>query len=294
MKAKILVAILKIFSLMRLPLNHFVANIIGTILCAIPNRSLRITKKNVQLCFSELEPHEQVTMVKASIHEMVKTVTELGVFWYARKARVLALVKSISGKNILEQALLESKDSGLILVSPHIGAWELAGLHCSSLFNMTSMYKPQENPQVDALIVRGRSRFSGKLAAANIGGIKAATRALNRGEAVGILPDQEPSSGDGIFAPFMGHQAYTMTLLTRLARKKKVPVIFILMERLKFGRGYRAHYMRAPDEIYSEDDLEAVSSLNEMVKKCVDIVPSQYMWNYKRFKRRPDGTKMKY
>ena len=294
MKAKALAIILKIFSLMPLPLNHFFANVIATVLCAIPNRSLRITKKNVHLCFSELTPGDQKKLVNNSIHEMAKTVTELGIFWYGTKARVLALVKSVHGQDTFDQALSESKNNEIILVSPHIGAWELVGLHSSSSLKITIMYKPQENPQIDALITRGRSRFGGKLAAANIGGIKAATRALNQGEILGILPDQEPGGGEGVFAPFMGHQAYTMTLLTRLARKKRVPVIFIMMERLKFGRGYRAHYMRAPDELYSENDLEAVSTLNEMVKKCVDIAPSQYMWSYKRFKRRPDGTKMKY
>lgn len=294
MKAKALSIILKTFSLMPLPLNHFVANVIATVLCIIPNRSLRIAKKNVQLCFPNLNAQAQTKMVRAFIHEMVKTVTELGIFWYAREARVRALVKLTVGQNVLDQALLESKDNGFILVSPHIGAWELVGLHSTSLFEMTAMYKPQKDPHVDALIANGRSRLGGKLAPTNISGIKAVTRVLKQGEVLGILPDQEPSGGEGVFAPFMGHQAYTMTLLTRLARRKKIPVVFIMMERLRFGRGYRAHYMRAPDTIYNEDDIEAISTLNKMVEKCVEIQPSQYMWNYKRFKRRPDGTKMKY
>jgi KDO2-lipid IV(A) lauroyltransferase len=111
---------------------------------------------------------------------------------------------------------------------------------------------------------------------------------------IGVLPDQEPQDQHGVFAPFFGVPAYTMTFLSSLAKRTGAPVVFAVMERLPQARGYRLHYIRADNNIAADDPVLACTALNTCVEKCIDIAPTQYMWNYRRFRKTPDTRNNRY
>jgi Kdo2-lipid IVA lauroyltransferase/acyltransferase len=125
-------------------------------------------------------------------------------------------------------------------------------------------------------------------------GIKGLLKALASGECVGILPDQVPNRGNGVHAPFFGIDAYTMMLITRLAGKRRIPVILIYAQRLRGGQGFHVHYAAAPREIYDPDPVAAAAALNRGVESLVRECPEQYAWSYKRFKNRPPGAQSIY
>jgi len=176
----------------------------------------------------------------------------------------------------------------VIVLSPHLGAWELAGLYLSTQGPTTTLYKPQ--PELDWLIREVRARRGAELVPTDSRGIRKLMQALKRGEYVGILPDQEPRANRGsIFAPFFGVPAFTMLLINRLARKTGARVIFMFAERLPGRQGFRVHCLPAPEAIDSEDDLEGATALNAGIEACVRVCPEQYVWAYKRFRKRPDG-----
>jgi len=112
---------------------------------------------------------------------------------------------------------------------------------------------------------------------------------LKRGEVVGILPDQEPRDIGGVFAPFFGVPAYTMTLISKMARKTNAAVFFAYMERLPWGKGYRLVIRQAEPEITSENEVLAATALNRSIEVCVQACPEQYLWAYRRFKQRPEN-----
>ena len=103
-------------------------------------------------------------------------------------------------------------------------------------------------------------------------------RALARGEAVGLLPDQAPGVGEGVWADFFGRPAYTMTLVTRLQRVSDAAVIMAFAERLHDGRGYRLHL-----EPLATGDLDE-AGLNRAIEAQVRRCPAQYLWSYNRYK----------
>ena len=125
------------------------------------------------------------------------------------------------------------------------------------------------------------------------GPISAATRkaiwtscrkwALKRGEAIGILPDQVPGQGEGVWAPFFGHPAYTMTLVGRLQQASDATVLLAFGERLPFGRGYKL-WIRPFSGDLSGDAVHAASELNREIENVVRMCPGQYLWNYNRYK----------
>jgi KDO2-lipid IV(A) lauroyltransferase len=118
-------------------------------------------------------------------------------------------------------------------------------------------------------MMAGRQRWRATLAPANMRGVRLLYRALKRGESVGLLPDQAPGSGDGVWAEFFGRPAYTMMLAQRLQNATGAAAA---------GRGFRLHLMPLPPE-----QLEA-TALNAAVEQLVRRCPAQYLWSYNRYK----------
>ncbi len=129
---------------------------------------------------------------------------------------------------------------------------------------------------------------------AGLGAVRTLTRALRRGEMIGILPDQDAGSGLGVFVPFFGEPANTMTLLPRLAAQTRALVVIAYAERLPRSRGFHVHFVPASEEIYSDDIELSAASLNRDIERCVRRRPEQYLWSYKRFRIRPKGMPSPY
>ena len=83
---------------------------------------------------------------------------------------------------------------------------------------ITIMYRPPKLKWLEPLMLAGRQRWHAKLVPANLRGVRLLYKALKNGEAVGLLPDQTPGVGEGVWAGFFGRPAYTMPLVSRLNR----------------------------------------------------------------------------
>ncbi len=256
------------------------------------SRLRHVISCNLELCQPELSAPEKATIARANLAETGKNFTELGAFWYWNKKQVNRLVVAEHRREILDRAIAEQK--GVIVAAPHIGAWELIGLFLTSRHAMHFLYQPGKKPELDAVIIAARERFGGKCHAISRGGMKNLVSALKRGEIIGVLPDQEPADQSGVFADFGASPAYTMTFLGNLARRNRTPVVFAAMQRLPSGAGYELYYLEPGEDLYSTDSVLAAAELNRCVKRCVDIAPAQYMWNYKRYRRAPDGKTNRY
>lgn len=125
-----------------------------------------------------------------------------------------------------------------------------------------------------------------------IGGLDLEAR--DRGDIIGILPDQSPKGASGTHAPFFGHPALTMTLLPRLLRGRDDHVVFLFAERLPKGRGFRYHEIEAGPEVADRDFARAAAAINAHVEALVRRCPEQYNWAYKRFHPAPEGQPSPY
>jgi KDO2-lipid IV(A) lauroyltransferase len=278
--------LLRTMALLPLPVAHSCGTLIGLAMWKFSKGSRKITLRNIELCFPELPIDKQRQLAKQNMIETGKTITELGALWFWPFAKTLALVKQISGREIADRALAQGR--GVIFVSPHLGAWELSGLYCNTLGDMTSLYRPPKLKELDELIRHARERSGATLVATDSKGVRTLFQRLKQGGITGILPDQDPGFGNGEFAPFFGIQAKTMTLLSKLAFKNRVPVVLIYSERLAQGEGFHIHFL--PIELdYKSDTQASLVTLNKAVEQAIRQCPSQYQWGYKRFKSRPEG-----
>ena len=259
--------------------------IIGFFLLYFPNKQRRNALINIRRCYPWMSRSAALAFRRQALYEYGKTFAEIPFLWARPAAEVLSRVKESSGIELLTR----NDGRGTIVLSPHLGAWEMAGLYLSSLGPTTIIFKPQ--PLGDDFIRQARARAGARLAPNNLQGIRLLLDALKRGEFVGILPDQEPRQRQGaVFAPFFGNPALTMSLVNRLARKTGARVVFLFARRLPGAAGYALHCKAAPAGIDAADDLQAASALNRGVEQCVAHSPEQYLWAYKRFRSRADDS----
>ncbi len=186
-------------------------------------------------------------------------------------------------------------DQGLIVLSPHLGCWEIAGLYLASRGSVTSLYRPPRKALFEPIIKHARERSGAELVPTDAQGVRRLYKVLQAGGVTGILPDQQPDSNKGaVFAPFFGVPALTMLLVNRLVRKTGAKVVFCYAERLPAGRGFHIHYLPAASDLAADDPMTAAQALNQGVESCIRLAPEQYQWSYKRFKDQPAGSTSPY
>ncbi len=283
----LLTCFLRLVSFLPLRLVLAAGAALGSLLYRIPNRRLRLARRNIELCFPELEPGRREFLARDCMRSMAQTFLEIGWFWYRKPERLFGLIRNIHGRDLFEQACAAGQ--GVLLAAPHLGSWELMGQYLPTQIETVIMYKRPEDPGVEQVIIRGRERTGVKLIPADGKGVRQAFQAIRRGQLVGILPDQQAKAGIGQFAPFFGIEALTMVLLSKLAQKTDCKVLFAWTERLPGGAGYDFHFSAAPAQISDPDLRISVTALNQGVEQCVRQCPAQYQWGYKRFGIRPDG-----
>lgn len=279
--------VLRICSYLPLPLIHALGTVLGRVLLLVPNETTRITGTNIQHCFPEIDPPGQRRLVRQSLAETGKTLLESGALWLRPGTKALALIRKVEGRLLVDEALRRGR--GVILLTPHLGAWEAAGLFGANTFNMSCLYRPLRVPELEGLVRHARSRLGACYVPATTAGIRKIIRRLEQGGTVAMLPDQEPRQGRGIFAPLFGIPAFTTTLPVRLSAKTGAPIVLAWCERLARGRGYCLHFLQPPDGVYSGDPGHAVCSLNAAIEMLVRKSPAQYQWSYRRFRTRPEG-----
>jgi len=287
MRTNLVKILLRFCAPLPLPLLHGFGVLIGWGLALFPNRARRDTATNICLCLPDLSETRQHRLARNSLIEAGKTLAETSALWFRPGHKALRLIRDIKGAELVDNALQQGK--GVILATPHLGAWEAAGLYGAATYSMTCLYRPLRITEIEDLVRNARNRLGANHVPTTVPGIRRLYKTLWQGGTVAMLPDQEPLADAGIFAPFFGIPAWTMVLLARLSLRTGAPVIFAWCERLAWGRGYHLHFRAAPGDLYSGNTETAVIAMNRTIERLVRECPAQYQWSYRRFRTRPAG-----
>lgn len=182
-----------------------------------------------------------------------------------------------------------ARGRGVIFLTPHVGSFEVAAQAMAQRFvehhgPLTVLYRPARKPWVARLIGAARKRPGLITAPTTLAGVRQMMRALRNGQAVGLLPDQVPPEGMGLWTPFFGQPAYSMTLAARLAQQTGATVLLGWSQRLSFGRGFRLHF-RELERPLAGDIESAVLQVNQEMERLIRECPTQYLWGYSRYKQ---------
>jgi Kdo2-lipid IVA lauroyltransferase/acyltransferase len=279
--------VLRLLTALPLRWNHALGGALGWLAWALPTRSSRVARINVDLCFPERDLAWRRTVARRSLMELGKALTEAPWLWRAGPERLRQLG---TYPTLCDPSAARPEGQALFLVAPHLGSWEFAGLHAATYGPMTSLYSPLPVRVIDRWVREARTSTGARLAPATREGLRQLQAARDRGEMIGLLPDQSPRRATGEFAPFFGHPALTMTLLPRLLRGREDRLVFAFAERLPRGRGFRYHELEAGPEIFDPDPRRAAAEINRLVEALVRQCPEQYNWAYKRFRPAPDNA----
>lgn len=213
---------------------------------------------------------------------------ELVIAWGRSPTSIARLVKNCNNWHIVEEALAQNK--GIIFITPHLGNYDIAGRYLSQrlikrpqAIQLMAMYRPPKMAWLEPLMNAGRVREGGLTAPATAAGVRMVMKTLKARQTTIILPDQVPGQGDGVWAPFFGRPAYTMTLAPRLAQMDGVEVILFFGRRLGWGRGFEVEITRLP-EPFTGDKTTDGAKLNQAVEQLIRQAPAQYLWSYNRYK----------
>jgi KDO2-lipid IV(A) lauroyltransferase len=206
--------------------------------------------------------------------------------------RVASRVRARHGWECVER--LRAAGRPIIFVTPHLGAFDVAGRYLWSQLPILAMYRPHKIRWVDAILREGRNQGAApdgtNVAPATIAGVRMVLKHLRRGGCTVVLPDQVPSTGDGEWVEFFGRPAYTMTLPARLQEASGAALVFCYARRLPRGRGYEL-YLSELETPLSHDRREAAQQVNRMIERLIRACPEQYLWCYNRYKRPSKGRR---
>jgi Kdo2-lipid IVA lauroyltransferase/acyltransferase len=225
------------------------------------------------------------TQRRASVAHAGRMLLELPFLWLRPTDQSILPRMRFEGTEHLSCALAQGR--GVLLLTPHLGCFEVTAQAIAEQFGpvqpITVLYRPARKPWLQALVRTSRERQYLHAAPANLAGVRQMIRALRSGQMVGLLPDQVPPEGMGVWAPFLGRPAYTMTLATRLVQQTGAALVLTWGERLPHGAGYVQRFSSFPQTL-PRDASESAAVINQAMQALILQCPEQYLWGYHRYK----------
>jgi Kdo2-lipid IVA lauroyltransferase/acyltransferase len=238
---------------------------------------------------------------RPAIAEAGRFIAELPRLWLGARGQSCLSNVTVEGHARAVEAFAKGK--GVIFFGSHSGGFELAPQAFAELYGpITAIYRPARKAWLARLEAIARDRPNLTVLPADLRGIRLMHRALRANQGVAMLIDQVPPEGMGVWAPFFGRPAYTVTLGARLALQTGAALIPVTCERLPRGRGYVLKFWPAiegltgANEAGTPDMVPAATRMNQMLETMIRSQPGQYLWGYSRYKTprqlapRPAGT----
>ena len=272
-----------------LPLLARLGNALGMLLYWLASERRFVADTNLRLCFPELSEAERDERVKQNFQAFARSFLERGVLWWSSPQRIQKLVRVVGYEH-----LAAVSNQPVILLVPHFVALDVGWSWLTQQGSLVSVYSNQKNRYFHEKLLAGRLRFGASKLYSRQQGMRPIVKAMRSGLPFYYLPDQDLTVKDGIFSPFFGVQAATLTAVPRLAEMAGAKVVPLITRMLPDGAGYEVRFYPAWENYPSGDLIADTRRMNEFIEQRAREMPEQYFWLHKRFKTRPEGEKKFY
>ena len=279
--------LLYILSLLPLKLSQRLGTFVGLLNSYLGSRSARVTRANIELCLPDLADKDEFS--RLSLIETGKTLMETPAVWLGDIKRIDEWIRVVHNEVVLQEHLDDS--AGVLMLLPHMGNWELFNVFYRRYGEMTALYQPPRQDYMHEVMEKVRALHGNHMVPTTRAGLKQLYKSLHAGGTVVILPDQVPATGK--FVPFFGHPVLTDVLASRLLQKTAAKALGITFVRNEEGL-FEAHILAPDPAIYDQDEAVSIGAVNDLMQTCAEIAPTQYQWDYKRFRERPAGSEKIY
>ena len=282
-KGAIIVGLIKLLAFLPLSLSRQLTRFFAWLSYITHSKNRKVTERNLEICFPALSIKERERLTQKSLLASNWLVAETARVWLKPPKDVLKMVSHIEGESLIFD--LMNDDKGVLLMTPHIGNWELLFTYLNSHFQVSALYRPPKIAELDPIMIAGRERAGGKMIKTGKMQVRKMLQILNKAQSLIILPDQKPPEGSGVMAPFYGKPAYTMTLLHGLA--ERTDSTLVMSTCIRIDDGFKIVFRQVDIDPKLPND-EYAEKLNLELQQEIDKDPEQYEWAYKRFKGEPD------
>lgn len=288
-KARLAYRATTLFTRLPWPLLRGIAHALAWVWIRGNARESRVTWRNLELAYPGLDVAHRTRLHRQVLRSTaLQTVETLRLWSRPAELNLRRHLTECHGEALYDAALAAGK--GVIVAAPHFGNWELLNQWLASRGQIAIVYKPPEDPAGDAFLQIVRGGDTVQQVRAEGPAVRQLFKVLKDGGATGILPDQQPKAGDGVFVPFFGVPALTMTLVNRLAERTGATVLYGWCERVGPDMQFALHIEPAPPEVADPDIQLAATALNAGIERIARRDPAQYQWTYKRYTLRPDPS----
>ena len=251
----------------------------GDLAQQLDTRAARTTRANIALVYAHRDAAWQRRLARESLRHTAMAVAEAAALWTWPLARLATLVRRATGADALRD---RPPGRGALVLVPHFGSWEFLGYYLNTLAPLAPLYQRPRSAALDQALRQARMRLGHRPAADSVGGLRQLLRALRSGGMAAVLPDQVPTIGAGVVAPFFGHPAYTVSLVGKLLAKVEADVVVATARRVPDG--FAIDIAPAPAAIRDADPTASATAMNQAMEAAVAAHPQQYQWEYKRYR----------
>lgn len=282
------VGLLRVLACLPFPLLVRLGRGLGRLMPALAKKRAAVARRNLELCFPELDADERERLLAAHFASLGISVGETALAWWGSDQRLAGLV-DLSGLHNLEAAAAEGK--GVLLLSAHFTCLEIGGKLLSAHFPIDAMYRQSDNPVFEHAIANGRRRICVELIPRDA--VKAMVRRLRAGHAIWYAPDQNTQRKKSVFVRFFGHLASTTPATHRLAKMTGARVVPFKAVRKRDDSGYLLTIEPALNDFPGNDVEADTQRINDIIERWVREDPEQYLWVHQRFRTRPSPSDSK-
>jgi len=259
---------------------------LGWLFRTLQRRELKIARKNLEICLPELSQAERDDLVRRHFRSIGLSVVEMGIGWFTPIEKLRQRVE-IRGLDHLKAAL--AKGNGALLLTAHFTPIEVGVCVLEDTpFTVNSLYRPQRNAMMDELILRGRGRFAAQQIPRD--NVRMLIRLLKQNEAVLYMPDQTYLGNQSALIPFFGEPAMTNIATSKIAKISGAPVLTYWFHRNPDQRTYTVEIGAPLEDFPSDDPIADTKRIVALLEQQIRKTPEQYLWVYKKFKRRPASS----
>lgn len=273
----------------RLPLgvlHTFGRGIAGLLLLLGGARFGQTIRRNLQLAFPDWSPAQLRQIERQALRNQILALFDFLRAWGNPPAESIQRIVRVERAELLSQALAHPK--GCLAIVPHYGSWEIMNPWLCQQAAPVIMYKPDDNPSINAFVLAARSRLNAALVPTNEQGVRQIFKALKQGGFSIVLPDHIPEASGGIQSAFFAVPALTGTLASKLIQKTQCAVVLLTCVRCDDdAQQFEIQVDPIDAAIYSPDLQTSVDALNLAIETRIRQAPEHYHWGYKRFKASP-------
>ncbi len=238
----------------------------------------KVTRKNLSIVFPDTTSLELDMLAKESFKETIKSLYETLYTWSRSSQNIILKVKKINNRFLFNGS---NHEDGLIIFAPHNRSIDFMLRWISTQRPHTSLYKKIKFSLIDQFVKKFREEENCKMVETGIGGVKSILNALEKNQMTCMASDQVPADGLGTYSKFFGHECYSFALAPKLARKTKKEILLTYLS-YKRDIGHIINFKRPSVEIYEKNGVDV---MNKEMEDEIRKSPSEYSWEYKKFRK---------